>query len=467
MATTEPDRTAPQAGRAGRTTSSETPISELESDTVSRVTRRLLPLIMLLFLVAYVDRANISVASLSMNADIGLTATAYGVGAGLFYVTYILVEVPSNVALERFGARRWIARIMITWGLVAGAMAFVQGFKSFVLVRMLLGAAEAGFTPGIIFYLSLWFPARHRARATARFYVGSALATTLGAPISGLFLQLDGVGGIAGWQWLFVVEAVPAIVLAFVVLRYFTDSPKDAGWLPEQNRSWLIESLGTEKKALESQRTFTVRQALTNPGILLLALFLFLYSFNSIGLTLWMPQVIKGTFGSPSNLSTSLLTAVPYALAVVFMLLVGRSVAKRGRAHLHMAIPMAISGVLLALSVVAGTTFLGFVLLAVSTGVAWSAIPALWQSATSFTTGVAAAAGVALINALANIAGLTVTPLIGEVKDATGGFSVSLLIIAVAMIAAAVVAMISRRFTSPGRLAEQVQRSADTELPTD
>ncbi len=446
-------------------TTHDVDIAPIESDTVSRVSRRLMPLIIVLFLVAYLDRSNISVASLTMNADIGLTATAYGLGAGLFYVTYILVEVPSNVALERFGARVWIARIMITWGLVAGCMAFVVGFKSFALVRLLLGAAEAGFTPGIIFYLSLWFPSRHRARATAQFYVGSALATTIGAPISGLFLKLDGVGGIAGWKWLFILEAIPALVLAFVVLKWFTDSPKDAAWLPEENRGWLIKAFATERKALESQRTFTVRQALTNPGILLLALFLFLYSFNSIGLTLWMPQVIKGTFGSPSNFTTALLTAVPYALAVVFMLLVGRSVAKRAHAHLHMAIPMAASGVLLALSVAAGPTFAGFALLALSTGVAWSAIPALWQSATSFTTGVAAAAGVALINALANVAGLTVTPLIGKVRDVTGGFSASLLIIAAAMIAAAVVALVSRRFTSPGSLAEQVQETAGTELP--
>ena len=179
--------------RSERTDTPPTEITPLESDTVARVTKRLLPLIMLLFLVAYLDRTNISVAALTMNADIGLTATAYGVGAGLFYVTYILAEVPSNLALDRFGARVWIARIMITWGIVAGCMALVQGDKSFILVRMLLGAAEAGFTPGIIFYLSLWFPSRHRARATARFYVGSALATCLGAPISGLIVRMDGL----------------------------------------------------------------------------------------------------------------------------------------------------------------------------------------------------------------------------------------------------------------------------------
>lgn len=428
----------------------------LETDTVRRVTRRLLPLIMLLFLVSYIDRSNISIAALTMNQDIGLTATAYGFGAGLFYVSYVLVEVPSNLALHRFGARRWIARIMISWGIVAGCMALVQGPASFNTVRLLLGAAEAGFTPGIIFYLSLWFPSRHRAKALAQFYVGSALATVIGAPLSGLIVKLDGVGGLAGWKWLFLVEAIPAVILGFVVLRVLTDAPQDARWLPPASQDWLVATLDTERKAIEAQRTFSVRQALTSPGILLLALFLFLYSFNSIGLTLWMPQVIKGTFGHPSNFTTALLTAIPYGFAVVFMLAVARSMARRAHPQLHMAIPIGASGVLLALSVAAGPTILGFALLAVSTGLAWSAIPALWQTATSFTTGVAAAAGVALINSVANIAGIAVTPLIGKVKDLTGGFSVSLLIIAAAMLLAAAVALVSRRFTSPGHLASRV-----------
>lgn len=444
MSTTNTEQTRPEMA------------PEIETDTVRRVTRRLLPLIMLLFLIAYIDRSNISIAALTMNDDIGLTATAYGLGAGLFYVTYILFEVPSNLALNRFGARRWIARIMISWGIVAGCMALVQGPASFNAIRLLLGAAEAGFTPGIIFYLSLWFPSRHRARAMALFYVGSALATVIGAPLSGVIVKMDGIGGLAGWKWLFILEAVPAVILGFVVLRVLTDAPKDADWLPAENRKWLVAELDTERTAVESKRKFNVRQALTNPGILLLALFLFLYSFNSIGLTLWMPQVIKGTFGNPSNFTTALLTAIPYGFAAIFMLAVARSMARRGHAHLHMAIPIGVSGVLLALSVAAGPTFLGFALLAVSTGLAWSAIPALWQTATSFTTGVAAAAGVALINSLANLAGLGVTPLIGKVKDATGGFSASLLIIAGAMLLAAVVALVSRRFTEPGRLADQV-----------
>jgi ACS family tartrate transporter-like MFS transporter len=434
----------------------------LEKDTMRRVARRLLPIIIVCYLIAYIDRSNVSIAALTMNHDIGLTAAAYGLGAGLFFATYIIFEIPSNLALSRFGARRWIARIMITWGIVAGCMALVQGPTSFNTVRLLLGAAEAGFTPGMVYYLSQWFPSQHRGRALARLYVGAAMATVIGAPISGLILKMDGFAGLAGWKWLFVIEAIPAILLGFFVLKFFTDQPRDATWLPAQQREWLTTTLAEERHAVETQRTFTVRSALTNPGILLLALFFFFYSFDSIGLTLWMPQVIKGTFGVRSNLTTSLLTAVPYLFAVVLMLAVARSMDRRGHPHLHMAVPMTIAGVLLALSVPAGATLLGFLLLAISTGFAWSAVPALWESATAFTTGMAAAAGVALVNAVANIAGLSVPPVIGRVKDATGSFGIPLFIIAAALIAGAAVALISRRFTTPGKLADQVASSPES-----
>lgn len=438
----------------------EAPASPLENETMRRVSIRLLPLIIVCYIVAYIDRSNVSIAALTMNDDIGLTATAYGVGAGLFFVTYIIFEIPSNLALARFGARRWIARIMITWGVIAAGMALVQGPASFNTVRLLLGAAEAGFTPGVIFYLALWFPSRHRGRAMAWFYVGAAMATVIGAPLGGAILELDGLASIAGWRWLFVIEAVPAVVLGFVVLKYFTDKPQDAHWLSADQRGWLTSTLAAERNALEKQRTFTVWGALTNPGILLLALFFFLYSFNSIGLTLWMPQVIQGTFGEPGDFATTLLTAVPYACAVVLMLAVARSMARWGRPHLHMSIPMAVAGVLLALSIPAGPTLLGFCLLAISTGFAWSSVPALWESATSYMTGVAAAAGVALVNSVANIAGFSVPPLIGRVHESTGTFALPLLIVAAAMAGAAGVALISRRYTAPGRLAQDVRASA-------
>ncbi|MDV3124231.1 MFS transporter [Mycobacterium sp. 21AC1] len=429
---------------------------DLESSTMRRVARRLMPLIIVCYLVAYIDRSNVSIAALTMNEDIGLTAAAYGLGAGLFFVTYIIFEIPSNLALHRFGARRWIARIMITWGIVAACMALVVGEKSFYTVRLLLGAAEAGFTPGIIFYLSQWFPKRHRARAMGRFYVGAALATVIGAPLSGLLLNLDGLLGLAGWKWLFVVSGIPAVVLGFIVLRFFTDYPAQAHWLPERNREWLVSTMTRERDEAEAVRKFSIRGALFHPGTLLLALFFFLYSFNSIGLTLWMPQVIKGTFGTPSNLVTTLLTAIPYAFAVIFMLIVGRQVDRGGRRHIYMAVPMALAGVLLVGSVAAGQSLLGFLLLAVSTGFAWSAVPALWSTATAFTSGVAAAAAVALINSTANIAGVAVPPLIGRVREATGSFAVPLLLIAGAMLAAAAVALVSNRYTHEGSLAASV-----------
>ncbi|WGW13531.1 MFS transporter [Saxibacter everestensis] len=432
--------------------------SLLERDTMKRVSRRLMPLIIVCYLIAYIDRSNVSIAALTMNADIGLTTAAYGVGAGLFFVTYIIFEIPSNLALHRFGARVWIARIMITWGIIAGCMSLVTGPASFNTVRLLLGAAEAGFTPGIIFYLAQWFPNRHRGRAMSRFYVGAAMATVIGAPLSGLILQTtDGLLGLAGWKWMFIVEAIPAVVLGFVVLKYFTDKPKDAHWLPTENRKWLSATLAAEQAAADSLRKFTIRGALSNPGVLLLAGFFFLYSFNSIGLTLWMPQVIQGTFGNPDTLTTTLLTAIPYVCAVILMVAVGHSVDKRGRRHLHMAVPMALASLMLIGSVMAGPTILGFTLLSLSTGLAWSAVPAMWGTATAFMTGIAAAAGVALINSTANVAGVAVPPMIGAVKEATGSFQVPLVIIAVAMMLAAGVALWSKRFTGEGRLSRDVE----------
>ncbi|MDY7529749.1 MULTISPECIES: MFS transporter [unclassified Cryobacterium] len=428
----------------------------IEHETMRRVTRRLMPLIMVCYFIAYIDRSNVSVASLTMNGDIGLSVGAYGFGAGLFFITYIIFEIPSNLALHKFGARVWIARIMISWGIVAACMALVNGPGTFNTVRLVLGAAEAGFTPGIIFYLSQWFPNQHRGRAMGTFYVGAALATVIGAPLSGLILQFShGWFDIQGWRWLFILEAVPAVVLGIVVLKYFTDKPREAKWLPEANRTWLVKTLEIEKSAAEGLRTFTIGSALRSPGVILLAIFFFLYSFNSIGLTLWMPQVIQGTFGHPDALTTSMLTAIPYVFAVIFMIINGRSADKRGRRDLHMAIPMALAGVLLLGSVAAGPTVLGFALLSVSTGFAWSAVPAMWSTATAFMTGIAAAAGVALINATANIAGVLVPPLVGELKEATGSFNWPLIVIAAAMLLAAVVALISARYTKEGLITKQ------------
>lgn len=420
----------------------------IETNTIRRVTRRLMPLIVVCYIIAYIDRSNISIAALTMNADLGLTAAQFGIGSGIFFLGYVALEVPSNIVLARVGARRWIARIMITWGIVALLMAFMTEAWHFYVLRLLLGAAEAGFTPAIIFYLATWYPNRYRARAVSSFYVGAALATVIGAPLGGLILNsMDGVWGHAGWQWLFALEALPAIILAFVVLKFLTDTPERADWLPAENRIWLLDTLRRERTSAERVRKFTIGQALRNPGVLMMALFLFLFSVNSLGLTLWMPQVISNTF-VVNPLTSSLLTAVPYAFAVVLMIIVARLTDRYGRMHLFMAWPMVASGLLMLGSLAAGPTVLGFLALSLSTACAWATLPALWKSATGYMTGVAAAAGIALINSLGNIAGLTVAPLIGHLKDSTGTFIVPLFIIAGAMLLAAIVGAATRRFVS-------------------
>jgi len=228
--------------------------AELEARTIAKATTRLVPFLVLCFFVAYLDRVNVSFAALTMNRDLGLSASAFGFGTGVFFLTYCLLEVPSNLFLERVGARKWIARIMLSWGLCSGAMAFVSGRTSFFVVRALLGAAEAGFFPGIIFYLTLWFPAAYRARIIGYFMVAVPLSTAIGAPISGLILGLDGVGGLTGWQWLFVLEAIPSAIVAVVVYFYLTDRPGDATWLVPEERAWLVSRMEMERKRRERMR---------------------------------------------------------------------------------------------------------------------------------------------------------------------------------------------------------------------
>lgn len=431
-------------------------VSVLESATMRRVSRRLIPLLMICYVIAYLDRFNVSVAALTMNDDLGITPAQFGLGSGLFFVTYVIFEIPSNLMLAKVGARRWIARIMLTWGIISGCMALVTGANSFYAMRLILGIAEAGFTPGIVYYLARWYPVKHRSRAMSRFYVATALASVIGAPLSGLLLELDGVLGLAGWRWLFIVEALPAVVLAFVVVRMLTDDPKDATWLPDENREWLTSTLADERAQLERLRTFTVPQALRNPGVLLLAFFFFLYSFNSNGLTIWMPQVIEGGFAGVSNVTVSLLTAIPYACAVVGMLLVGHFCDKSSQPHLYMAVPITVGGVLLALSPMVGKGVLSFTLLCLATGLVSSTVPAMWKVATSFLTGTAAAAAIALVNSIANIAGFLVPPLIGRVRETTESFTLALLVVAAALVLAGVTAMVSRPFTTPERLAKHL-----------
>ena len=256
-----------------------------------------MPFLVVCYFVAYLDRVNVSFAALTMNRDLGLSASQYGFGAGIFFLAYFIFEVPSNLLLERFGARKWIARIMFTWGLISGAMAFVGGPTSFYVLRALLGVAESGFFPGIIFYLTLWFPAVYRARIIGYFMAAIPLSTVFGAPISGLLLGLDGVMGLKGWQWLFILEAAPSLILSGVVLFYLTDRPADAAWLPPEEREWLVRRLESEHAHRTTRHNLSVGQALLNPKVLALSLVYFGAVATNYGLSFFLPQIVKA-FGS-------------------------------------------------------------------------------------------------------------------------------------------------------------------------
>jgi ACS family tartrate transporter-like MFS transporter len=396
-------------------------IDELERSTMSRVTWRLLPFLLLLYIVSWLDRVNVSFAKLHMNSDLGFSETVYGIGAGIFFVSYALFEVPSNLLLARFGARVWIARIMITWGLISAGMMFVQGTYSFYAMRLLLGVAEAGFLPGIVYYLSQWFPREQRARAVSWFMIGIPLSVVFGAPLSGWLLGFDGHLGLKGWQWLFIVEGLPAVVLGLVVLVFLTDKPSDARWLKPQQRDWLTARIESEHAAAQKKHGFSVREALQHPTVLLLALIMFCCQAGSYGLTFWVPTIVKGLSGF-SDVEVGFFSALPYVAAAIGMVLISRSSDRSGERFLHVAIPTAIGA-------------LGFV----ATGLMQSPIPAMialtiaavgdygtrgpfWALPGKFLTGSAAAGAIGLINAAGAVGGAITPPVVGYLKDLTGSF---------------------------------------------
>ncbi len=404
------------------------------AETMRRVGWRLLPFLMLLYLIAYIDRSNISVAALQMNAELGLTAEMYGRAAGIFFATYILFEIPSNMVLARVGARRWIARIMLSWGVIAAGMAFVTSANQLYGMRLLLGAAEAGFTPGVIYYLARWFPSRERANAMSFFYIGAALASVIGLPLSGLLLGLDGWHGMGGWRWLFLIEGIPAVLLAFVTLKVLTDRPADAAWLAPAERDWLEKTLAQEQSATPVSHTAGWRQAFTSGRVWLLALFWLLQAFGTIGITLFLPLIVKSVSGQ-SNMTVGLLSAVPFLVACIFMFFNGRHSDASGERALHLGLPLVLAGLVLAVAVqLAGQPTVAFLLLALSIGLNWAAIPVFWAVTTEYVSGIAAAVSIALINAVANLAGLGLPPVIGWIKDATGNFNIALLVVAIALV---------------------------------
>ncbi len=411
-----------------------------ESHAVARVSRRLIPFLLLLYILNFLDRVNVGFAALDMNRDLGFGPAVYGFGAGVFFLGYCLFEVPSNLALYRIGARLWIARIMVTWGLAASAMMLVHTPWSFYLLRFLLGVAEAGFFPGIIFYLTYWYPARERARAYAWFLAAIPVCGVIGGPISGALLGLDGWLGLRGWQWLFLLEGIPSVLVGFAVLRLLPDRPRDARWLPPEEADWLERRLAEEGADRIAHHGESLRQALRNPMVWWLGLSYFLLVVALYGFALWLPQLVKAS-GDFSNFEVGIITAVPYAAAAVGMVLVGRSSDRSGERHLHLVLP-------------ALTGAVGF-FAATRTGSTWTLVAALclcafgvlgwlgpfWALPTAFLRKQAAAGGIALINSMGAVGGFVGPYLIGEIKERTGEFGPGLLVLAGSLTAAAAIVL--------------------------
>jgi D-galactonate transporter len=412
-------------------------MNTLEITTLAKVTKRLVPFLILCYFVAYLDRVNVGFAALTMNQDLGLSQTAFGFGAGIFFLAYFVFEVPSNLMLERFGARKWIARIMVTWGILSGLMAFIPDIakatgmgneNTFYLIRVLLGVAEAGFFPGIIFYLTLWFPAEYRARIVGYFMAAIPLSTVIGAPISGLVLSMHGLGGLAGWQWLFVLEAVPALILAGVVFFYLTDRPADADWLAPDERNWLAERLTLERKQRETAHEYTVGQVLVNPKVIALSLVYFGAVAMNYGLGFFLPQIVK-SFGL-TTFMTTVVAAIPYAVGTFAMIWWGLRSDHVGERRWHTAIPLLIAAAGIAASTVLDDPTLKMISFCVAGFGIFACLPVFWTLPTAFLSGAAAAAGIAVVNSIGNLAGFAGPFAMGWIKDHTGSYTGGLLLLA-------------------------------------
>lgn len=398
-----------------------------EKVVIGKVARRFVPLLITAAFLAYLDRVNVSFAAITMDRDIGLSAAAYGFGAGVFFLPYVLFEVPSNVILERVGARRWLSRIMLSWGVVSLCMIFVRGEYSFYAVRALLGLAEAGLYPGVVFFLTTWFPASHRARIGGFFWLSIPLSTVIGAPVSGLILGLDGVLGLRGWMWLFVLEALPTLILAFVLLRVLTDRPSEATWLNPEERDWLVKRMAADQA--DTGHVHAPLDALRNPRVLALGLVCFGAVIINYGLSFFLPQIVKG-FGL-SNLMVGVVSALPFVAALfgitAFGFISDATQNRRGCA----AAAIVLCAICLAVSTLFDAPVAKMATLIVAGFFMFGYLPAFWAIPERILRGPALAAAIATINSIANIAGFTGPYLMGYLYGQTGSYRIGLLALAV------------------------------------
>jgi MFS family permease len=417
----------------------------VDDSVYDKVTRRIVPLLFMCYVVAYLDRVNVGFAKIQMLADLKFSETVYGLGAGIFFLGYFLFEVPSNILLHRVGARLWIARVMITWSIVSAATLFVKTPTMFYVLRFVLGLAEAGLFPGVILYLTYWYPARRRANILALFITGIPVGGLVGAPLSGWIMNsASGAHNLAGWQWLFLIEAIPSLVMGIVVLLFLDNSVEKARWLSADEKALLARNLADDREGVQSHRT---RDGFTNPRVWLMCVLYFFIMMGLYGVGFYLPTLIKNT-GVSNPLSVGLLTALPYAVAVVAMLLVSRHSDARRERRWHITIP-ALAGTLgwIASAAFMHEAMLATIALTVATAAVLVTMTQFWVLPTAMLTGAAAASGIAVINSVGNLAGFVSPYLIGGIIDATHSTLLAVVALAVSMLVVGALAL-----TLPKRL---------------
>lgn len=419
---------------------------DIERATLRRVSRRILAFLFIVFVFNQLDRSNLSFAALQMNGRLGFTAEVYGFGVGMFFISYLLFEIPSNLILRKVGARIWLARIMITWGIVAAAMAFVYDETSFYVIRFLLGLAEAGFVPGYLYYLARWVPEKNWAAAIALTAIAIPIAVVLGAPISGWLLSIGSLGGLDGWQWMFIIEGLPSIVLGFIALGYLTERPEDATWLTPQQRNWLVSQIELEQRRAATGGHTSFGTAAKDARVWIIAIGFFCATMSTYGIVYWMPQIIKQLSGL-NNLEVSLLTALPFIGMGLGMFFNARHSDKVGERFWHFAIAIVASGIGLVVSAAVPSPVIalaGLILCATGLG---AGLGVLWPIPMTFLSGSAAAGGFALINMIGNSAGFFSPNIIGRIRQATGSFTVGLYVLAGLMAVSAILLLVVRAMT--------------------
>ena len=420
------------------------PSADVATVTLRKITLRLIPFLFILYIVAWLDRVNVGFAGLQMNADLGFSSAAFGFGSGVFFLGYCLFEVPSNLVLHRVGARRWISRIMISWGVISAAMMFVRTTPTFYMLRFLLGAAEAGFFPGVVYYLSHWYPEGQRARAIAAFMTAVPVSGVIGGPLSGALLTLNGLFGLAGWQWLFLVEGTPAILLGIIVLVYLTDQPETADWLSWAEKDWLMSRLAAERTSRDGTLPVGIFAALTNPTIWHLGIIFLCAAIGFYGYSFWAPLVIKSLTGA-SDFGVGVVLGAISAVTIILMVLNSAHSDHTDERPLHVAVPLSISGAGFFGCALLRQPILAVFFLALVPMGHCAAYGPFWSMPSRFLTGAPAAAGIALVVTIANVGGLVGPTIIGAMKDRFGTHGPAFMVLGGCAIVAALLAIGLRR----------------------